>query len=143
MTSIESKLQEIRPPLASVAPLTAKIVVGFAVANLILGVTLFNQEGGQVSRLAIVDSTFPLWFHAGVFFVLGLFMLYAYIKNDWKLIKHSLVVGIFVKMTWMFSLIFLLSSGGNPTILVAWAFFTYIQVVTYLYFTPKLAQGDD
>lgn len=142
---ITSAIKEARPRLSEISPLVAKIVVGFATVNILLGAGLFTTQSKLASPLVIAPNTlsFQLW--GAAFFILGVFMAYVYIRNDWNKIRKSFIVGLIFKLTWFGALLIRYFSGeyNNPTLLVVWLFFAYVQMVTFIHFmpTPYLQKG--
>jgi hypothetical protein len=143
MENIEKRLNEARPRLSVVSPLVNAIIWGFVFTNLLLGIGLIISSGTTTSRLPVVTDFFSLKFYGIVFLTLGLAMFYGQAKNDWHLLKATLVVGVLLKSIWLYALAYLVFNGGSITLLAMWAFFTFIQAATYVYFTPGLRRKDD
>lgn len=135
---ITEAIKEARPKLKDVSPLTAKIVLGFSGVNLLLGAGLASTQS-QLARPIVVapnQTSFQLW--GAAFFVLGLFMAYFYLRNDWKRIRYTFIVGLVFKLSWFMALAirYFTTDYSNPTLLVVWLFFAYVQMVTYIHFLP-------
>jgi hypothetical protein len=141
MTDIAKKIREVRPKLKTVSPLTAAIMLGYGVINILLGLgMLVYVNPSPDAQFAIINDvvTFQVW--GIIFILLGLTKLYGYFKNDWKLMKVSLVLGLVVKATWAIALFIRFLDGGSILLLIVWLFFAYIQFVTYINFIPNLRQ---
>lgn len=135
---ITQAIKEARPKLSVISPLVAKIVLGFGVINVLLGIGLATTKAQLASPLVIAPNTgaFQLW--GALFFVLGVLMLWGYWRNNWKFLRHTFVIGILFKFMWAVALLLRYISGeySNPTLLMVWLFFAYIQAVTYIHFMP-------
>lgn len=135
---ITQTIKEARPKLSVISPLVAKIVLGFAVVNILLGWGLAAKVARLDTSLVISPSqfTFQLW--GGAFILLGIAMLVTYALNQWKAMRATFVVGMAFKFAWAIALVVRYLSGGfdNPILLIIWLFFAYIQAVTYLHFMP-------
>lgn len=142
MTEIARKLRGLRPKLKEIAPLPAAIMRGYIAVNLILGAGLMSFTNPTGVPFPIVNNvlTFQVW--GMVFIALGLFKLYSYLRNDFDLMKISLVIGLVVKSTWAVALIIRAFDGGGLLLLAIWLFFAYVQGMTYMHFIPTLTQKD-
>lgn len=137
--SIHTKLQSARPPLKLIAPLTYHICLGFVWVNIILGLGLFFllDSSRLSSPLLLINNvlTFDVW--GALFIGLAAFITYGLIKNNWELIKVSMLMGLTVKITWLTMLIIRVFENPSTILLVSiWLFFAYIQAITYIYFLP-------
>lgn len=141
--NIHQEIAKARPKLLQVSPFVARIFMGFAITNIVLGFGLFiSQVGDNTRRLPVINDFITLKFYGVVFFVLGLVMIYAYVKNSWRLMRSTLVCGIFLKSVWLYALVWLALHSGSITLLSIWAFFSYSQILTYIYFSPKVRISD-
>lgn len=137
-TEITRTIKQARPALKVVSPLVAKIIVGFAVLNVILGLSLLFKLGYTKSSLVIAPTEIAFQIWGGVFILLGLTKAIAYKMNNWRLIKNILIVAVLVKLTWAIALVVQYVSDGfvNPFLLVIWLFITHVQAMTYIHFMP-------
>lgn len=135
---ITEAIKEVRPKLSQISPLVAKIVLGFSGVNLLLGAGLFTTQSKLASPLVIAPNelSFQLW--GAAFFVLGLLMAYGYWRNNWHFMRQTFIIGMVFKFCWFAALVIRYFSGeyNNPTLLVVWLFFAYIQAVTFIHFLP-------
>lgn len=141
MNETARKLKALRPSLWLVSPLTAAIVLGYGIINILLGVGLFSYVNPSPNALfAIINSvmTYQVW--GSIFIVLGLFKLYSLAMNNWRMMRISLIIGIVVKSIWAIALFFRYLDGGSILLLIIWLFFAYVQLVTYINFTPTIRQ---
>lgn len=142
---ITEAIKEVRPKLSEISPLVAKIVLGFTGVNLLLGAGLATTQSKLASPIVIAQSTgaFQVW--GALFFILGCFMAYGYWRNNWNFIRKTFIVGMVFKLTWFAALAIRYFSGEytNPTLLVVWLFFAYVQMVTFIHFmpTPYIQKG--
>lgn len=139
MREVKQKLNELRPSLRLVAPLTWTIVLGFGLLNIVLGISLMYYPLG--TPLAIVTEFTPLALYGALFAVLGISMLYKLWRNDWRWLRWLLLCGLLVKTVWLFALVIRLFNGGSAIILSLWLFITYVQAMTYIYFVPTVKGG--
>lgn len=134
MQQVKQKIKELRPPLRVVAPMSFYICVGFAILNLVLGITLVNtpESGG----LAIVGKYTPIWAYGVLFIALGVLGAWTLYKNNWRWIRRTLILGMLYKSIWFYALLAVWLKGGSPAILSLWLFLIYVQAMTYIFFIP-------
>lgn len=141
MNEIHKVLREVRPRLKLVSPLTASIILGYGLINILLGLAMFAYVNPTPNAmLATITGPFTWQFWGILFIALGVFKLYALWKNEWNMMKLSLVIGVFIKFTWAIALFVRFLEGGSIILLVIWIFFAYIQAVTYINFIPGVKQ---
>jgi len=140
---LKKKIETARPHISLISPITGWIVLGFGWLNVLLGIGLYNSPQSSTQRLVVVNHILTLKVYAALFMVLGLVMLYGYVRNNWSLMKKSLVAGLFIKATWLIALTILAFDNGSLILLVIWSFLTYVQAITYIYFVPGLRRADD
>lgn len=142
---VTKAIKEARPKLSLVSPLVSKIIVGFIVMNILLGIALIAKLGYVVNGLVIAPNEFAFQLWGGVFIILGVTKLIAYIRNDWKTLRMILVIAVFIKIIWMLALIVRYVSGEftNPFLLIIWVFITHVQAMAYIHFmpTPTIQKG--
>lgn len=131
-------IKEARPRLILVSPLAAKIIIIFAVINVLLGLSLATTQATLTTPLAVAPSPgfYQLW---GLLFgLLGLVMFWAYRRNSWRIMRHTMVVGMAFKFAWAIALVVRYVSGEftNPFVLIVWVGLAAIQAVTYVHFMP-------
>lgn len=74
-----------------------------------------------------------------VFTGLGCVAVYALLRNEWKLSRKLLLIGLAAKAVWAIALIYrCFIEPQTIVITVVWLFFAYIQAVAYIFFTPKI-----
>lgn len=134
-----SEMKDIRPSLKSVAPLTAWNVRGFGILNtFLLGVGLYFLAPYIKSFHAV--GTLPIRIWTFIFLIHGLFILGFLKTNNWRAIKTSLLIGCFIKIAWVLQFVSLSIQTPTPLILSLMGFgilLLYIQIGTYINFTPK------
>ena len=135
---ISQAIKEARPKLILVSPLAAKIVIIFGVLNILLGAGFIFTQAVLATPLAIAPTllAYQLWGLA--FFALGVAMLWAYKRNSWRIMRHTMVIGIAIKFAWAIALVIRYVSGEftNPFVLIVWVGLAAIQAVTYVHFMP-------
>lgn len=137
-TKISNAIKEARPKLSTISPLVAKIVLGFAGVNLLLGYGLISTKA-QLATPILVAPTIESFQYWGIAFgLLGLAMIGGYIANNWKFLRATFVIGMLFKFAWLIALGSRYFAGDydNPILLIVWLFFAYIQAVTYVHFLP-------
>lgn len=139
MYTIKQKLKDLRPALREVAPLTYYICIGFAVLNVVLGITLINTHGP--TGLSIVGTYTPIWGYGILFLLLGILGLGSLYANNWVWIRRTLVLGMLYKSIWFYALVASLFHGGSFAILGLWLFLIHVQAMTYVYFIPNIHRG--
>lgn len=132
MRDINKTLKEIRPHLRQVAPLTYYTCWGFAIFNMSVAIPLFriNQE----TFLIVGVISLKVW--ALLFTSMGLLMAYALVRNDWKLTRGLMIIGVGIKASWLMELLVRATSGKSFVLATIWALLVYLQFISYLYFTP-------
>lgn len=140
---IAQAIKEARPKLARVSPLVAKIVIGFGVINILLGIGLATTQASLATPLVVAPERFYYQLWGFLFFVLGVAMLWLYARNSWRGMRYTFVIGMCFKFMWAIALVVRYVSGefSNPIVLIIWLFMAYIQAVTYLHFMPQPALG--
>lgn len=129
--ALRKRLREARPNIVEIFPVIHYLVIGFGIFNTVLGVTMLIWGNRDLS---IITPYTPSWAWAVVFLIIGIAMLTALFINSWKGVRTLLLVGILVKTIWGYALIF--SPDGVSVIVPMWLFIAYIQIMTYVLFTP-------
>ncbi len=135
---ITEAIKEARPRLSAISPLVAKIVIGFAGVNILLGIGLATTQSKLASPLVVAPTGVFVQIWGVAFFILGLAMAYGYWRNNWYFIRKTFIIGMVFKLSWFAALVirYFGSDYNNPTLLVVWLFFAYIQMVTFIHFMP-------
>lgn len=138
---IAQAIKEARPKLKRVSPLVAKIVIGFGVINILLGIGLATTQASLATPLVVAPEQFYYQLWGFLFFTLGVAMLWLYARNSWRGMRYTFVIGMCFKFMWAIALVVRYFSGefSNPLVLIIWLFMAYIQAVTYLHFMPQPA----
>jgi hypothetical protein len=135
MSEINKKIQQARPPLKVVSPLTYLMVLGFAVGNVFLAPAYLLVP----PHLLVVIPNFTasiLWFIA--FEALAAALFYGLKVNNWQLLRRALVAGLCLKSIIMFSLIvnmFQYGISGFGTV-VLWGMLSYFQAAVLVHPIP-------
>jgi len=126
------------PRLSQVEPIISKLMIAFAIFNLVLGIGLFSLSA-RTLNFFIVNDVFNEQFWGGVFFATGIAMLVGFIINNWKLMRFSLVVGLALKFFWLLALGLrqFEDFDTNIFLLIFFAFVAVTQFVIYLHFPDK------
>lgn len=132
-----ARMNRARPKLSIVSPLAARIIFGFAICDVLLGISLFLYPQTSAGRLAVVGGIFTLVFYASIFVLVGLSMLAALKWNDWRFIRTLMIGRLLLQSIWLYAFAVLTWQSGSPVLLTLWAFLTYVQAVTYVYFLPE------
>lgn len=141
MSDIKKMIKEVRPKLKVVSPLAAAIMFGYGVINLFLGIGLFFYVNPSPdSEFAVITPYTPFEVWGVIFFLIGLFKLFTYYRNDWVNMRRSLILGVLIKSIWFFALFIRWLDGSSIILLVVWGFFMYVQIVTFRHFIPNVKQ---
>lgn len=147
MDDISHSIKEARPRLSKVSPLAAKIVLGFGIVNILLGLGLASTQARLATSLVIAPNQFAYQAWGAAFTFLGILMLLGYYHNEWKFMRQTFIIGMAFKFAWAIALVVRYTSGqqSNPLLLIIWLFFAYIQAVTYIHFLPipTVARGGE
>ena len=142
---VTKAIKQARPKLSLVSPLVSKIIIGFIVMNILLGISLIAKLGYITNGLVIAPNEFVFQLWGGVFIVLGITKLFAYLRNNWQMLRYILVIAVFIKIIWMLALIVRYATGefSNPFLLIIWVFITHVQAMAYIHFmpTPTIQKG--
>lgn len=132
MRNIDKRLREIRPSLRLVAPLTYYISWGFAVFNILAGLSLVNFPQTKFLIVGAVDLR--VW--AALFIFLGTSFTYSLVMNDWRTVRILHLGGVVIKTAWLMELIARAVVGRSFILVFIWLLLLYLQAVTFRYFTP-------
>jgi len=126
------------PRLNQVEPIISKMVVAFAVFNLVLGVGLYSLAA-RTLNFFIINDLFSEQFWGVLFFLTGVGLGVGYIINNWKLIRVTLVVGLTLKFFWLLALATrqIENFDTNIFLLLFFFFVAVTQFVIYLHFPDK------
>lgn len=131
-------MSNIRPLLKEIAPSTAYNVKGFAFCNILIGCVLL-LAGPKVQTFQNVGIiTLKEW--GIVFLAHGLLSAWVFRKNDWKNIKRALLAGCVLQAIWTLLVFSTSLTNSRPllfTFLAYGAFLLYLEVGTYINFTPR------
>lgn len=138
-------IKQLRPKLKTVAPLTFWICVGFALVNaIIFGILTQVETTVKDVGVPIVTQTltFDVW--GWWFLALSVLMTYGLIRNNWKVLKRALMLGLVSKLLWSYGLLFMIYKG-NPVFVTftLWAFLAWVQAWTIIFFTPTITDKRD
>lgn len=132
---------QLRHRLSKVSPLVFAITGIYIGMNIVIGVVMAIafDESRVVASLLIVNSIMTYKFWGAVFLALAVFQGYSLVKNNWKLVKLSLLSGVVVKTFWAVGLC-LRAVVENGTLLIAlpWITLALIQIATVVFFLPPV-----
>lgn len=124
-----------KPKLVVIAPLTNSMVNLFIWLNALIAVSILGQAPNP--GLIIINSYFMSYVWAGVFMALSLFLVVGKLTNNWGLIKHGLVAGLFTKLIFTYALVVVGFQYGWISvvgILALWVAIVWVQFFTVMYF---------
>lgn len=132
---LQKALKEARPPLSTVAPLTAAICWGYVVVNITLGLGMYFLYDTTVPLAVASIVSYQVW---GILFgFLGVATMYFLISNNWKATRNAQLIGLLFKAVWAAALIIRCFEAPQTILITAvWVFFAYIQAATYIHFLP-------
>ncbi len=145
MTEIDKVIKIIRPSLRKVAPQTYWFTIGFGVFNILVGLLLISiPDLVKLELLGIL--TIKVW--ALVFILMGLATLIFLFKNNWKVSRWLTLLGVAVKAAWWLELLSVVITDQSPymilvkSLFLVWSLLLYLQIFTYIYFTPRVSRDD-
>jgi len=141
---ITKQIKSLRPSLRKVAPLTWWICLGFSLVNMLIFLLLVTANPENAAKAQVPTAPSYAWFVGWAFWFLflSLEMAYGLLRNNWRIIKQALVLGLMSKLIWTYSLIYMVATG-YPTFstLILWSFLAWVQAWTIVFFVPTI--GDD
>jgi len=144
---MDKKTHEIiktaRPKLKDAFPLTAAMVLVFGYGNLLIGAGLMSERA-HLSHFLTINAVTNSVVWGIIFVLLGAFMLWGYLRNEWGILRRTLFIALLVKTFWMVSLLVRLVNGMQDNVLipVIWGMLLAAQFVTYVYF-QALPRGNE
>lgn len=133
MTDLNKQLRDIRPPLRIAAPLTFYVTLGYAVFNIVLGSLLFKTDLSHLlTFVGLINAT--IW--ACIFLAYGLTMAAILKYNNWSVTRRFILVGITIKTMWLLELLVEALAGRGFVLVFIWSLLLYLQIISYIYFTP-------
>lgn len=145
MTEVDKIIKIIRPSLRVVAPHTYWFTIGFGTFNLLVGIFLLGIPG--LVKLELL-SIFNIKVWAAIFLIMGLSSIYFILRNSWKVSRKLALVGVILKAAWWFELLSVIITDQSPymvlvkALFLVWSLLLYLQIFTYIYFTPKASRDD-
>lgn len=135
--SLNKKLVQLRPSVHEVLRYDISILAhsmswGFAASNLLLFLGFVTLKAPISLIIANSVLTTTLW--AYIFGVLGVIMVYSLLVKKYKILRYSMLIGVFIKMVWLIALLLRIQLGGSLLIVVLWALVTYTQFSLYIFF---------
>jgi hypothetical protein len=125
---------DIRPRLRLIAPQTFWLSLCFSIFNMTVGYAVYNEL--ILYKLQLLGAV-PLRIWGLIFLGHGLCLLASLALNNWRVTKTLHLIGIFMKATWLFESMAAMISGQSAFPLYVWSLLTTIQIVIYVYFTPR------
>lgn len=134
--SNSSVIRKARPKLSVVSPLATRLIGGFGVFNVLLGLVLYQLRVG--STLILINNIFSFQFWGVIYALIGIAHLVSLKVNSWKGARYSLFAGVAIKSLFLAALVIqtLEHGAANLSILVIWAFLAYVQAMVYVFFSP-------
>lgn len=133
-----------KPTLRQVDPFKAFVLTLLIGFNLSLGSSLLMGLA-RTADFFIVNTFFSYYFWGAVFLLLGLLMLVAYLRNNYRQMRIMLITGLFVTLIWSVGLLMRQFENTDTNILLL-TFFTLLTLLKFgflLYFPSprKVARG--
>lgn len=143
MAHITKQLEEARPSLRIVSPMSWWLVHVMGWFNILLGLSFLlaiDQDRITASFLIVNDIlTFKFW--GIVFILIGIVKLYSLKRNKWGLARKSLLLGVSVKAAWAIALtVRTLVSPGTVFLNLLWITVALLQMGCYVWFMPPAIQ---
>lgn len=137
----ERQIRQARPKLRDVAPITYWITKSTAIFNIIFGLSLlFGLDSLRWRETFFILNDFltsELW--GAIFIMLGMYGIISLGINSWTNSRRYLLAGVAVKATWTTtSAARALLYNGTFMVNILWATLAMIQIVTYIFFHPRI-----
>lgn len=120
-------------------PLIRRILEGFAVFNVVIGITLFFYYPKTAFVIVSPSIPQPLW--AIVFLLSGMALFYGLAKINLVFLRYMMILGLFIKAMWEVGLLFRLNRGGGVLSVELWGMIAYLQFIAVIYFNPRDYHG--
>lgn len=128
-----TKLHVPYPKLMTVNPLAGLRTIGFAVFNVLLGLSLTFIPGSFGPAIAAYIFNYHIW--SIIFIVSGLALCYWFVTNNWKMMRVALFFLLCTKVFWEIAiLVRLILDPTSPLLFVLWGHTTFSLFVLYVYF---------
>lgn len=131
--TIQERIRDLRPPLRLVSPLSFWLTLGFGLFNLSVGAFLYHT---QIMSALSIAGILSLRIWGIIFGIHGALTLFYLWRNNWNSMKHLMIAGAAIKTVWLLELVVEAVKGASPILVFIWALLLYVQVSTYIYFTP-------
>jgi hypothetical protein len=139
--STEHLINQVKPKLSLIAPLTSFICWCYVLVNTVLGFGMMFLYSTPVPIAVANILPYGVW--GGLFILTAISRAYGLMRNDWEFIKKSQLVGLLLKSTWAVALIVRCFSAPQTILITAvWLFLTAIEAGTYIYFLPPRLDTD-
>jgi hypothetical protein len=135
MSDISHTIKQIRPSLRDVAPQTFWFSIGFGIFNTVLGIALYKATILYTLKLV---GVIPIKAWALIFLVHGLAMLGSLVVNNWKMTRILHAVGVFLKSAWWLELLAATITSRSIFLLYIWSLLLFLQIIVWIYFTPRV-----
>lgn len=143
MSELQKQIQEARPNLKVVSPISHWIVLVMGWFNIVLGLSMIFAVDSErfVASLFLVNDYMPFWLWGWIFVTVGAVKLYALHSNNWELSRRSLMLGVSIKAAWMVALtIRTFVLPGTAFLNLTWIALALIQMGAYIWFMPPNIQ---
>lgn len=115
--------------------LVEQVVWGYTILNFLLFLGFIDYHGSIA--LFVAGSAFLVKVWAFIFLVTGILMLGGLRRHSLVLLRYSMLLGLFIKATWLIALVIKIAGGSSIIIIALWGLVTYIQLWVYYYFTME------
>lgn len=138
MTNIHQSAHSLRPRLSTISPLVHWISTGFMWLNIWLAFIIWTTPQ---AKLIIYNHGTTQQFWSVVFVLLAAGVLYGILSNRWRVVRYSLVAGLFVKAVFLYALIVLAAQTSFDSVegsLALWLFLVWVQIGAVMFFLPPV-----
>lgn len=139
MSDIDKIIKVIRPSLRKIAPQTYYFTLGFGTLNVLVGFALFMLY--SLVKLELI-GVIPVRLWGIIFFITGLSSLYFIVTNNYKISRGLALTWIVINSAWWLELVAGFITNHSPFILFIWSFLLYLQIINYIYFTPRVSRDE-
>lgn len=134
MSDVDRRIREIRPRMRTVIPQTYWVSMLFALFNIVVGALTFM---GDILYTIKLITIVPIEAWGVIWFILGWWMIWALLSNNWKMTQTAHIAGMVIKSYWIAELLGSWILGGSPFVLVTWILIFCIQGVLLRYFDGR------
>lgn len=136
---LKKQIQEARPSLRAVSPVSFWFIMLMGLFNLFIGSAFMFALDPDTDDLTFraITQFIPFGVWGALFVALGIAKLWSLKTNNWKLARYTLLLGVVMKSSWAVALtIRTFYQPDNAFLNATWLALAITQVICYIYFLP-------